>query len=117
MMPPSLIDFVLSRNLADGVVVAGCAESACYHRLGVAWTQQRFAGERDPYLRARVPRERLATVWASALEAGRAEAEIDAFAAAIAALPPAELRSPLPASLIASAQTEPQTLSDAEARS
>ena len=29
MAPPSLIDYVLSRNLADGVVVAGCAESAC----------------------------------------------------------------------------------------
>ncbi len=30
MAPPSLIDFILSRDLADGVVVAGCAESACY---------------------------------------------------------------------------------------
>jgi ferredoxin len=59
MAPPSLIDYVLSKNLADGVVVAGCAESACYHRLGVAWTEQRFAGQRNPYLRARVPRERI----------------------------------------------------------
>ena len=31
--------FVLSHDLADGVVIAGCAESACYHRLGVAWTK------------------------------------------------------------------------------
>ena len=61
MAPPSLIDFILSRDLADGVAVAGCAESACYNRLGIKWTEQRFAGERDPYLRARVPRERIAT--------------------------------------------------------
>ena len=98
MAPPSLIDFVLSRDLADGVVVAGCAESACYNRLGVKWTEQRFAAERDPYLRARVPRERIATVWASALAVSRAEAEIADFATRIASLPPKRLRSPLPVS-------------------
>jgi len=96
MAPPSLIDFVLSRNLADGVVVAGCAESACFHRLGIAWTEQRFAAARDPYLRARVPRERVATVWTSALGARKAEAMIAAFADKVAKLPPAKLRSPLP---------------------
>ncbi len=87
MAPPSLIDFILSRNLADGVVVAGCAESACYHRLGVAWTKQRFNGTRDPYLRARVPRERLATIWTSALEARRFEKELAAFRRVVAMLP------------------------------
>ena len=35
MVPPSLLDYVLSRDLADGVVIAGCAESACFN-LGVA---------------------------------------------------------------------------------
>jgi len=106
MAPPSLIDFVLSRKLADGVVVAGCAESACYYRLGVAWTKLRFAGARDPYLRARVPRERIATVWASALETRRAAAEIDAFAATIAALPPPRLRSPAPPTPLAAPADE-----------
>jgi ferredoxin/coenzyme F420-reducing hydrogenase delta subunit len=99
MAPPSLIDFVLSKNLADGVAVAGCSESACHHRLGVAWTEQRFKGERDPYLRARVPRERIRTIWTSALETRRFEAELAAFAADIALLPPPRLRSPLPPSL------------------
>jgi len=98
MAPPSLIDFVLSRDLADGVAVAGCAESACYNRLGIKWTEQRFAGERDPYLRARVPRERITTIWASALTAKKAEAEIAAFAARLATLLPKRLRSPLPVS-------------------
>ena len=98
MAPPSLIDFVLSRDLADGVAVAGCAESACYNRLGIKWTEQRFAGERDPYLRARVPRERITTIWASALTAKKAEAVISAFAARLATLLPKRLRSPLPVS-------------------
>ncbi|HEY6980766.1 cytochrome b N-terminal domain-containing protein [Reyranella sp.] len=99
MAPPSLIDFVLSRDLADGVVVAGCAENACHHRLGVAWTGQRFAGKRDPYLRERVPRERIATVWTSALSAGRADEAIAAFAARVAALPapaPRRVREKVP---------------------
>ena len=87
MAPPSLIDFILSRGLADGVAVAGCAEGACHHRLGIEWTQQRLRGERDPYLRQRVPRARMATVWSSASAAGTAKEAIAAFAARIAALP------------------------------
>ena len=59
MAPPSLIDFVLSKNLADGVASPAAPRAPAIHRLGVAWTEQRFAGERDPYLRARVPRDRL----------------------------------------------------------
>lgn len=94
MAPPSLIDFILSKGLADGVLVAGCGESACYHRLGIEWTKQRFAGARDPYLRARVPRERLATIWASPFEQGRFEAELAAFRARVAQLPSAPAPPP-----------------------
>jgi ferredoxin/coenzyme F420-reducing hydrogenase delta subunit len=90
MLPPSLIDFVLTRGLAEGVAVAGCAERACYHRLGVRWTKERFAGERDPYLRARVPRQRLATIWAGVSEASRLETELAAFAERLRALPAEE---------------------------
>lgn len=100
MMPPSMVDFVLSRGLADGVVVAGCSESACYNRLGVDWTEQRFARRRDPYLRARVPRDRIATVWASTHEAGRLQSAIASFTAYIVGLPPIRLRSPLPPSAV-----------------
>jgi coenzyme F420-reducing hydrogenase delta subunit len=89
-----LFDFVLSRDLADGVVIAGCAESACFNRLGVAWTSQRIAGTRDPYLRARVPRERIATIWASALETRRVAAQIATFTKDIAERPRQKLRSP-----------------------
>ena len=58
-LPPSFIDFVLSRNLADGVAISGCADGDCYYRLGDDWMQQRIDAERDPYLRRRVDRERL----------------------------------------------------------
>jgi len=98
MAPPSLIDFILSRDLADGVVVAGCAESASYNRLGVQWTEDRFAAQRDPYLRARVPRDRIVTIWASTLQLRKAEAEIAAFAGRVAAMPPLKMRSSLPRS-------------------
>jgi coenzyme F420-reducing hydrogenase delta subunit/ferredoxin len=63
MLPPAFIDFALSRGHADGVMLAGCAESDCYYRLGNDWTQQRIDGARDPYLRQRVARERLAVSW------------------------------------------------------
>ena len=62
-IPPSFVDYALSRGLADGVVVAGCAEGDCEYRFGPDWTDQRFARRRDPYLRTRVPRDRLAVVW------------------------------------------------------
>ena len=110
MAPPSLIDYVISRKLADGVVIAGCAERSCYNRLGVDWTMQRIAGERDPYLRSRVPRNRLTTIWASPTERERFAQALAAFAAAVAALPPNERKPvPLPPALAAAvgAASEP----------
>ena len=88
MAPPSLIDFALSRRHADGVAVIGCSERFCHNRLGVEWTRQRFAQERDPYLRTRVPRERLATIWTSSTETSTAKREVDALRARLSALPP-----------------------------
>ena len=70
MLPPSFIDYVLSRDLADRVVLAGCSEGDCYFRLGARWTKQRIAGARDPYLRKRVPRDRLTVVWGGVTETG-----------------------------------------------
>jgi len=59
MLPPSFIDFAISRKHADGVVLAACSDGDCYYRLGANWTRQRISGERDPYLRKRVPRDKL----------------------------------------------------------
>ena len=79
-LPPAFIDYVLSRNLADGVVLTGCRENACQARFGVKWTEERLAGLRDPHLRRRVPRERVRTVWAGPTGLTHLRHEVAAFA-------------------------------------
>lgn len=88
MLPPSFIDYVLSRDLADGVVITGCREEQCYHRLGVEWTTARLAGTRDPYLRQRIPRERFVEIWAGLEDQSRLKGEVAAFADGIGRLGP-----------------------------
>jgi coenzyme F420-reducing hydrogenase delta subunit len=87
MVPPSLIDYIISRGLADGVAIAGCAERECFNRYGREWTELRFARERDPYLRERIPRERLTTIWRGTSEAGAATRDIAEFGKKLAAMP------------------------------
>jgi Fe-S-cluster-containing hydrogenase component 2 len=65
-LPPSFIDYVLSRDLADGVFLAGCEGGDCQYRLGATWTEQRLARERDPHLRKRVDNGRIALGWQKA---------------------------------------------------
>jgi coenzyme F420-reducing hydrogenase delta subunit/ferredoxin len=65
-LPPSFIDFVITRAHADGVIIAGCRVGDCHYRLGGGWARERIAAVRDPRLRARVPRSRLALAWAGA---------------------------------------------------
>jgi quinol-cytochrome oxidoreductase complex cytochrome b subunit/coenzyme F420-reducing hydrogenase delta subunit len=62
-LPPSFIDFILSRNLADAVAFAGCAGGNCQYRFGAEWTEQRITRERDPRLRKRVDTDRVAMAW------------------------------------------------------
>ena len=69
MLPPAFIEYAL-RNGADGVLVAGCREGGCEFRLGQEWTAQRFAGEREPHVRASVPAQRVRTAWADAGDEG-----------------------------------------------
>jgi ferredoxin/coenzyme F420-reducing hydrogenase delta subunit len=86
-LPPSFIDYVLSTRLADGVVLTGCASNACQNRFGIDWTEQRLAGERDPHLRARVPRERLRTLWAGRTGRRSLEALIDELSSELGQMP------------------------------
>jgi len=83
MLPPSFIDFCLSRKLADGVMIAGCADGDCYYRLGSEWVKQRVAGERDPYLRRRVQRDKLNLSWLPADATKRRRLAFDAFRASL----------------------------------
>lgn len=84
MLPPSFVDFALSRKLADGVMVSGCSEGDCYYRLGDRWTKDRIAGTRDPYLRKRVPLERLSQSWLRADDSRRRHDALNAFRTSLA---------------------------------
>jgi ferredoxin/coenzyme F420-reducing hydrogenase delta subunit len=88
MVPPPVVDYVLTRKLADGVVFAGCAEDACFFRLGDRLTAERIAGLRDPRLRERIPRSRVAVSWAGRGQRSERVADVAAFAAGLRALPP-----------------------------
>ena len=90
MLPPAFIDFALSRDFANGVMLAGCAEGDCYYRLGDAWTNHRIDGKRDPYLRKRVDRDRLETSWLPTGSSRRRERDLQDFRTWLERLPPKE---------------------------
>lgn len=66
-LPPAFVEYALRRG-AGGVVVVRCADGACEYRLGDRWSDARLAGEREPHLRASVPRDRLLLIGAGAGE-------------------------------------------------
>jgi ferredoxin/coenzyme F420-reducing hydrogenase delta subunit len=79
-LPPPFIDYVISRNFADGVFLAACGSSACHYRLGAERTQQRIERKRDPRLRKRVDERRIAAAWRDFPEySGRVIDQLDAF--------------------------------------
>lgn len=79
MLPPPFLDFVLARKLADGVMLAGCRERECYHRLGDRWSEDRIAAKRDPQLRERVSRELVAVSWAGPKQIAVRNADVAGF--------------------------------------
>jgi len=106
MLPPSFLDFVISKKYADGVLLAGCAEGDCHFRLGIEWTEQRLAGARDPYLRKRVPRERIRECWAGVSGSRRLRKELAAFRADLKDLGPLDRSRPLSGTHKVSAEVE-----------
>jgi ferredoxin/coenzyme F420-reducing hydrogenase delta subunit len=88
MLPPSFLDFALARRHVDGVLLSGCAEHDCYDRLGDQWIEQRIANQRDPNLRARVPRARIAVAWQNAAQPGRLNEALTQFRAHLGRLGP-----------------------------
>ncbi len=89
MLPPSFLDFVLSRGHADGILLAGCRSGECHFRLGDRFTEERIAGLRDPALRERVPRERVGLTWCGTTERRRRLADLGAFRSALLQAPAA----------------------------
>ena len=86
-LPPSFIDYVLSKRLADGVVLTGCTEGGCQARYGIEWTKRRIARERDPYLRKGVPHERIRTAWVGRLGRMQLLALVREFSGQLARIP------------------------------
>ncbi len=62
-LPPSFVDFTLSRGHADGVLLLGCQDGNCSYRFGAEWTERRLQRLRDPMLRERVDTSRIAIGW------------------------------------------------------
>ena len=87
-LPPAFIDYVISRNLANGVIIAGCAENSCLNRRGGAWTTDRVERRRDPRLRERIPSERVKLVWAGRRGAARLQAEVESLVERLESLGP-----------------------------
>ena len=83
MLPPSFVDYALSRLEVDGVLLTGCRECDCFHRLGNQWMDERIDGARDPYLRARVPRERIRVCWAGRTDMQRLAEDLEGFRASL----------------------------------
>jgi len=63
LLPPAFVDYILRKDLVDGVLITGCCEGDCHYRLGNTWMDQRFSAERMPILRTRVPRELVRKRW------------------------------------------------------
>jgi ferredoxin/coenzyme F420-reducing hydrogenase delta subunit len=87
MLPPSFVDFVISRRHANGVMLSGCAEHDCFERLGDQWTLARLAAERDPALRARVQRERVGVTFLNPSRRRALGESLAQFRAALRSLP------------------------------
>lgn len=62
-VPPAAIDYALRSVGYQGVVLSGCEDCDCYHRLGNQWTTERVSRDRQPGLRSRVDRDRLLSLW------------------------------------------------------
>lgn len=87
-LPPPFLDFIITRGFAEGVLLTGCREGDCHYRLGSRWSKQRIARERDPYLRERVPRERLEIFWAGVDQSSELSSRLRAFRQRLAQLDP-----------------------------
>jgi quinol-cytochrome oxidoreductase complex cytochrome b subunit/coenzyme F420-reducing hydrogenase delta subunit len=89
-LPPAFVDFVLTRKHADGVFLTGCREGDCFNRHGIRWTEERIGRERDPRLRARVPREHIHRFWAGITRKRKLIQELGRFRAELCQLGPGE---------------------------
>ena len=80
MLPPTMVEYAI-RHGAKGVMISGCRESDCFYRFGNRWTRQRFAGDRNPILRARVDRRTVLVAGGAPVDGSRLINQLAAFRA------------------------------------
>lgn len=78
-LPAAAIDFGLRRHAYAGVVVSGCDDCDCYHRLGNRWIDERLARQRPPALRQRVPEQRILVDWRKATGQQQLQQRMEVF--------------------------------------
>ncbi|MEQ8483681.1 MAG: cytochrome b N-terminal domain-containing protein [Pseudomonadales bacterium] len=71
LLPPSFVDFVARQPQVNGVLLSGCHPDACFQRQGSRWLAERVEGKRDPHVRTREGRSKVAICWAGPLEPER----------------------------------------------
>lgn len=87
-LPPSFIDFAMTRDGADGVLITGCRRNDCFHRWGDRWMEDRITGLREPSLRERVPRDRVRLFWGAESDLAGLRAELATFQADLRTMAP-----------------------------
>lgn len=92
LLPPAFVDYVLRKNLAEGVIISGCCEGDCHFRLGNTWMDQRFSTERMPVLRTRVPREKIKVRWLGAQGTSQLKRELAEFQAELKTADPIDIK-------------------------
>ncbi|MFU8877792.1 MAG: cytochrome b N-terminal domain-containing protein [Wenzhouxiangellaceae bacterium] len=76
MLPASVMDYALRRLGYRALLVSGCDDCDCHHRLGVRWLRERIAWQRPPALRRGAARERIRVVNLKPGQHGRLETEL-----------------------------------------
>ena len=62
-LPPSHIDYLCRRQGIGAVLLTGCPSGNCVHRTGIEIQDQRLVREREPHLKYRDVREKVARLW------------------------------------------------------
>jgi len=78
MLPPAFIEHALQQG-ASGVLISGCRDGNCYHRLGDTWLAERLNRERGPFLRRSVALSHIAVCHAAPSDGAALQHAIDAF--------------------------------------
>ena len=80
MLQPSMMTIPFEKSLAiDGIFVASCPKGDCHYRKGDEWFTGRLLGYRPPVLRKSLDRDRIRTVYLSAVERKEFFRELDEF--------------------------------------